>query len=431
MARKKTPDDRRSQEEVAAELTKPLTVSYKEPASDRIGSDGEWDYAFFIDVDRMLTHPFVKECIRIYEGGVSGAKFEVVEASSSAVGAWAQDAIESYWEQHLPRAMRAYRNGWQAGELVYEERGDQLHLSDIITFHRKDAKPLVRRDDRSYAGVEVGNLQDQEMSGMARLSPGGRWPGRAFWHVHQRECHRLYGESQLRSAHRPWQRLAERQGTEENLDNAVTRYGVPGPKVRYDDSVVNKRDPATGKLDRSAVRDQARQMVQECLSGMALLLSSASDEKGKYKWDFEWPTQPLNAAPIMEVCKHWEARVAYGIGTPLELIESVETGGWAGRSVTLETFLSDQTRVAREHVRTWFKQIGLPLARFHFGPETHFLVRVIPLLEGRVDNAKNPDESAKPIGNSPEQGRGISYTMPRLLSTRRIFTRPMFSPNGR
>lgn len=422
----------KSHEQIAKELCSALTLDYA-GRNTNIGADGNFDLTFHADVDRMINHPVVAEALRVNESGLASAQFEVIKASNSEVEKWAQENLTRFWENDLHTAQLSYRQGWIGGELLYQEQGGQLNQVGIKPFHPLDVVPL--RFQQQYAGIRVRNLREKHQ---ATLKCGGRWPGRAFWHGHDITFNRFYGNSLLRPSHRDWQRLAERQGVEPSLDKNITRYAMAGPKCRYDERAVITRN-GDGTLNHDANKDKWRRLMEDVEAGMAILLSSARHPDTKeYTEDFEWPEAVLNAAPILEVIKHYESRICYGIGTPRELMESVETGGWAGRNITMETFLATQQRYGRQIGSTWFEQIGLPLAKFHFGPDVHFTIKLVPLNKSRMADANNEQQPGQqPIGNSPQPNAGRNFSLPqrqtpqaRLMSAwqgvqRRIKTSPL------
>lgn len=428
----------RTQEQIAAELLHSLTIDYR-GRNTNIGSDGLVDYQYDWDVDRMVKHPVVAEALRIQEAGISAAEFEPVDATNSQVGTWAEQALRRFWENDLYKVQLSYRRGWVGAEILYAERGSELAQVGLKAFHHVDARPLVHKESRTYGGVKVRNLD----KGQAILKAGNRWPGRAFWHGHDLLTERFYGSGLLYSAHQDWQRLAERQGVEKILDQATIRTGVPGAEIYYDPESPAVRDPDTGQLSWSKGRELGRQMLNDMTAGMATCFPSSYDEKGNPKWKLNWPERVLNAQPLLDIIKHYESRICYGIGTPRELMESVDTGSWAGRNVSMETFLTCQMRYARQILTSVIAQILLPLARFHHGPDVHFAFRVKPLNQtraannqgeattdpgqpGQEQNQGRPSQGGgpgeKPIGNSPPPTRSSfiqpgSMNRPRLLST--------------
>lgn len=405
MPRKKT------DEQITDELMTALTDDYKGRRTDAVNADGQWDWRFYTDIDRMCCHPFVANCLRIYEAGLALSEVEVVDASSSAVGVWALKEWQKFWELHLHLVQRGDRYGWIGGELIYDDAGGELTLDRLRVFHPFDTKPLKMRVGSEFAGVRVKNL---ERKGELDLKPAGRWPGKAFWYGHETDFHRFYGYSQLRAAHRSWQQLAERQGVEEIIDIAITRTGVPGPKMRFPEDAIVTRDPTTGALTYDAGRQKARKIIEDWMSGMYLLLSSKKDEKGDYLWDAEWPEAVLNVDPLISRKKDLHADIAFGIGAPQELVETLDTGGLGGggvtgRNVTMETFLNTQQRVGRAKTLAWYTCYAQATAKFNFGPDARFTLRMKPLIQSRNEiNAGTQGAAADPYIGADPAARGTT-----------------------
>ncbi len=401
------------EEQIVDQLTEALTFDYRGRRTDAANADGQWDWGFFKDIDRMMCHPVVVNCMRVHDAGLSLADVEVISASNSAVGEWAEKEWRKYWEMYLHKVQRGDRYGWIGGELVYDDTGGQLSLEDIKVFHALDARPLKFAHGKSaqFAGVRIKNLERQ---GEVDLRPAGRWPGKAFWYAHEADFHTYYGYSQLRPSHRHWQRLAERQGVEEVEDIAMTRTAIAGPTIRYPETAIVSRD-ASGNLQHDAARQKARKMMEDTLAGMGLILSSACDDKGKYHWDFTWPENAFNAQPLIDMDNHLESRIAYGIGTPLELVRAEQGGGLnsgAGRSITMETFLATQQRIARSKTLVWYRHFAQATAKFNFGPDATFALRVKPLIQSR--NEMNAGaEGPEALVGQPQPGQKMNSLPPR------------------
>ncbi len=410
----------RSPEQIAEDLMKSLTVDYKAPMS-QTQADGQYDMRFYQNIDRMCRHPVIKECMRVHDSGLANAEFEIEQASSSGVGAWAEKAISRFWEQDLHQVQVAKRYGWLGSEIIYAEEAGTLCQAGLRIFHPTHTKPLTYK--HQYAGLRVSNLSEQ---GERDLRCAGRWPGKAFWHTHEALFNTFYGVSQLYEAHRDWQRLAEQRGAEEILYTATVRSGVPGPLMRFPEELLIRRLP-NGELDKQSARNEARELIENWQAGMALLFSSKTDDKGNYLWDAKWPEHALDATPLLDIMNKYEDRLCYAIGTPKELLQSIETGGYAGRNITMETFLATQMRQGRQILKSWFYQIGLPLCRFHFGPDAHFRLKLKPLAESRAQQQgqpgqPQPGDPRQAVGNSPAVQR-VTSLPPKLLATRLIKTR--------
>jgi hypothetical protein len=148
---------------------------------------------------------------------------------------------------------------------------------------------------------------------------------------------------------------------------------------------------------------------------MGLVLSSANDDKGNYLWDFTWPEGVLNAQPLIDMDNHLESRIAYGIGTPLELVRAEQGGGLnsgAGRAITMETFLNAQQRIARAKTLVWYRHFAQATAKFNFGPEATFALRVKPLIQSRNEMNAGAEGPEALIGQG-KPGQQMNSLPPR------------------
>lgn len=426
----------KSQEQIAAELCQALTLDYRGRGA-ATDPEGGLDWRYDTDVDKMTRHPVVAEALRIQEAGIASADFKCPDASSSEVGVWALKSLKHFWENDLYKVQLAYRRGWIGGEIIYTERGGMLDQVGLRVFHHADTRPVLFKSE--YAGFRIKRLKEQ---GQKILRAPDRHPGKAFWHGHDITTERFYGNGLLMAAHRDWQRLAERQGTEPILDLAITRTALMGPKIRFDENSPAVRE-TDGSLSYTKAREWGRQVAEDVQAGMAFIAPSSTDDKGKYLYDLEYPERTLDTAPLLEVIKHYEGRICYAIGTPRELMESTENkGGYAGRDITMETFLSTQQRYARQICTSWVEQIGMPLCKFHFGPDAFFSLELVPLNETRAkQQGSQPGQPGqpqpgqpgqKPIGNAPPPS--TTYSIPgqqpqqaKLLSADRFYERKIKS----
>jgi 2'-5' RNA ligase len=392
-----------SDEKVAEELQSRQALGYR--PSRLVGYyDGDvqplWRY--YHDVEMMLTHPWVRIGLNIFSSAIWTAKFEV-ESPDPRVKAFAEKQLEAFWSSPLRATQQGYPFGWLGGELVYKEENGVLGLDALDPFSPRDTQVLVQ--GRKRVGVRVQGVD----GGTVDLwGPGQRRPAKAWWFVHRPRFDRFYGTPQCYGAWRPWRRLAGRDGAEEVIDGGFYRFAYGGYVVRYpaggERTNPANRSPVSGEF--SSNRDAAREMAEQLKAGGSMALSSARDQHGNYAWDVQHFQTALQLGPLLEYASSLEKAILIGMDVLPEILQASDTGsGYSGRQVPKEAFFLSRQADAEDTVQQWRTQIGLPLARFNYGPRATFTVKVLPLLAAQEQAAQGVSPAAPAPAGRPGRGQ--------------------------
>jgi len=391
-------DAPKSPEQIAEVLTgEPLTLGYRPSLPASALMHGHTLHMVYRDLEWMLMHPLVCLARTYYCSPLSAAEFEV-RASSSEVGEFGLAELQRFWEECLDQAQLVYDYGWNGYETVYEERNGHLRLSGLIDFHPRDTSVLTR--DYRYAGVRVRKVESAEGGEVDLWGQDAGRPPKALWLTHRPRYHRWYGRPQGLGAHRPWRRMATRDGVEMIIDGGYYRFAYAGPVLYHPPKSVWATVVGTDPKDLAKV---CREFVENAKAGVSLALPAIYDKDGNKLFELVWPEHSFQGGSLLEYKQDVKRDLFAGYEVPLELVEAAETGsGYSGRAIPMEGFYASQQRNARNFVRAWKEQIGDPLIAFNFG-DGWFEVTVKPLLESKEKAAQ---------GRSQATGEGQQQQQP-------------------
>lgn len=436
--------------EYAEMLTEPLTEGYRpQPYVGQMWMDAGWMPQIYLlrDIEMMMTHPIVRDCLGYFKSGISGAEFwggpdpadpdgniglPVCEARPD-IGDFVIKLVRHFWNHGLSKVQGGYEYGWIGLENVYEESEGVLTWQGCIDFSPRDTFLLTKA--RRPVGVRIKNVWDKG-DGNASSGQVNLWlatadvPAKALWYAHEPRYNNYYGQSQLMGAWRPWRRAGWKDSAETVLDGGCYRYLYNGPILRYpneDLQVGPGSFPATANDSqgnpRRYSRDVARQLAEYWKTGAGIGLPSdkySSDMGGGYKWDLELPENNVDLQPAINYILHLYDLISSGIGVPPELLKASETGsGYSGRAIPLEAFLDRQQHLAARILHMFVQQVVRPLVAWNWGLGIKFHVEPKRLLESKrkanagnvqspgaqSDTSSAPDELRKP-GGGPGQAPG-------------------------
>ena len=396
------------------------------------------------DTEIMITHPTVRQALRYFCGGISGAEFWGGANSENPedemglqisqdirVANFVKEQCERFWDRGVPRIqIFGYQYGWCGSENVYSDEDGVLKWDILHTFAPMDTYLLT--EDFEPVGVRIKSVR-------GKPGPVDLWmagydtPAKGMWYVHNPRYHPYYGESQLIGAWRPWRRLAYKDGAETTLDGAMYRYGYQGVLMRYPNEdllgpagVPNTTQNSQGQPMRYA-RDMARQIGEQAKAGATVGLPSTRDKDGNYKWDMVWPTSMIQGlGAFIDACKYLQDQITSGIGVPPELLEAADSGsGYSGRRIPLEAFLATQQQIADAMLKLFIDQVLKPLVRWNFGDAARFTVQVKPLIKTRTRQAQagvNQSGTQQPQSGQPNNAHYQPQPEPKPVQPKQMFS---------
>jgi hypothetical protein len=389
------------------------------------------------DIELMLIHPVVLNCLNFYKGGIAAVEFwggpapdgnpqgRPICPENDEIADFIHLQCQRFWERGVPKLQGGYEYGWIGCEAIYVEQDGKMLWHDFVQFSPRDVFLLTQSSEpvgirvkqiRSASG-SVPNTTAQQEGGIDLWMASKDIPAKGVWYAHNPRYNQFYGQSQLLGAWKPWRRLAWKDAAETVVDGGVFRFAYPGPLVKYPDEDYQAAPgtPATtfdsqGNPRRYA-RDDARQIVEWYKAGAGVGMSSSkypADQGGGDKWSLEIPKMTLNVDGLIHYIKYLCDQISYGVGVPPELIASGETGsGYSGRAIPMESFIMLQQRNADALLNVFVDQVLRPEIRLNWG-DVRFSVKVKPLLETKMKMQKGAEGAA----GQPGQGANRPDLLP-------------------
>ncbi len=407
---------------IEADLEKPLCEGYKPTLPLwALGADNDPLPQWYLtrDIERMMIHDHVRNCLDLYKSGIAGAEFwggpntETPDdpnglpicAENPEAGQFIHQQCNRFWDRGVPKLQGGYEYGWIGCESLFADRGG-LEWDDLAQFSPWDTFILTMED--KPVGVRVKQVQSP---GAADKGSVDLWmatkdvPAKALWYAHNPRYNQFYGQSQLLGGWRPWRRLATKGAAETVLDGGFFRLGYAAPLIRYPDEDLQVVNPVPGtQLDsqgrpRRPARDIARQISEQMQAGAGMGMSSKNyptELGGGKMWDVEEWASPFDGSHLIAYIEHLLRRISAGIGVPHELLEAMEGGsGYSGRAIPVEAWFAVQQKIADAMLRLFVLQVLRPLVRWRFG-EVKWEVAVKPLLATKRKQQAGGDLGQKP-----------------------------------
>lgn len=382
-------------------LTEHLTYAYKPQLPIYGFRDEYWNGPeFYFDIEAMLQDDIIKTPLDNVKSALSHMQVQA-KGSSTRVVQFLLDEWTKFKELYVPAVQHpGYSYGWMGAEPVYAVEQGKLVLDEFHDFAPRDVQPLVR--DNSIVGVQVNNLSE----GTASLPGSDKgYPAKGFWYAHRAVYGRHYGQSQIRSAWKPWRRVTGRDGLEEVMDIAIHRYGTGNVVVRAPIKDIKANNQPPGQT-RQSTMERAREMAESIKAGGAIAMpSNFHPGTNTPEWDIDSFQPDMKLSELINGADYFEKKCSKAIGFPPELLEAAETGsGFSGRMIPLQGFLMAQQPAAQGIFYAWFKQIGEPLVRWNFGPNAWVKCNVVPLLKSYRQASQGAQQ--QPPQQQPPQAQG-------------------------
>ena len=361
-------------------------------------------YVVLRDVESMLHHPHVRNCLRYYCNGIWPAKFQI-KASSPEIEEYVHDMLKRWWARGLrPTQWYGYAWGWVGGELCYAEEKGRIVFDQVCHFAPWDVRILSWRN--RYMGVRVRSgrpMNDAEEHSVDLWGPSPGRPSKSLWFVHDQHYGNWHGWTQLYGGWLPWRRLAYPNGGQEALDGGMYRFAYGGIKVRHPKGSDRATRQPSGE-GRQDFRDKAIEMANNLKAGGNVAFTSERDDKGHPVWDMEPIKFEFDPTGCLDYIKYLKDEIASGIGTPTEIMEPGQGGaGYSGADIRKEAYYvgqqynaEAQVRLVREH---WLDACVVK----NFGPDAWYDVEVMPLLESQQMQATGMAQMPGAPGQQPAQ----------------------------
>lgn len=325
-----------------------------------------------------------------------------------------RDYAARQWERIWTLAgsviMEAKNIGWVGFEPMYTP-GDQSSpdagravFSGYRDFHPRDVRPLV--DKGRIVGLTLNNCQTAQGGRLSLFNPKG------CYITYRDRYSSYYGQSLLEHAYAPWHEKWQRGGAVKLRQLRMMKDAWVGDVIRY--PTHRKTITPTGEV--VSWRDVAREIVQLRQAGGVIGIPSDRTADGNnYEWEYTPPTSVEGATPIHEYKTQLDTEIFEGLEVPEEVAKTAEGGNsYNGRSIPMVGLLSSLQREGEDYSRQIDQQLIRPLARWEFGCEPSYTLKVKPIIKTiqKLMAGAEGDEQPGGAGKPPSMFSGFGMQRP-------------------
>jgi hypothetical protein len=345
----------------------------------------------FMMVREMLQDPRVIYGLRLIKGPIlSSTQFDIQVGGGSDLEGFLFQQITQFWRFSAVKALKAIEWGYSGHEALYREDGPYIHFDMLKDLDPPDCKAVSRRGE--IIGMKIKNIKGRNdwNSHQHKLPSTGGGLGtndpylgipKAFWHIHDRERHPIYGLSRLYGPHIPWwetwsdggYRDVRRLWFHKNAFEGGTMYHPPGVTRLSNGSVVSNKD-------------LARELIEKKRTGGVLTLPNTTiGPNGDARaWEYIPPEGNQVPTGLLDYGELLRAETLEGLGVPPEVVESQSSEGFgssSGREIPQMAFFSMLQEIVNWLVYDFNVQILRHLVFINFGPGQSYDIFPLPLIE--------------------------------------------------
>ncbi len=295
----------------------------------------------------------------------------VVKGENADVVEFVTSTLRRFWQVGCVKALKALDWGFSAGEVIYKlstsESKQRLVFDNLIDFHPVDCTAVTQ--DNGLVGCTV---QQHNTDEFFIAIP------KVFWHVHQRDRRKYYGQSRLKGAYPAWwevwteggARDIRRQWFFRNAYDGGTMFYPPGETIL----------PGGRRVQN---RDLALQIMSLRRSGGYTVIPQESMSDGSKSWEYEPASSSVAPQGMAEYLVSLTDEELEGMGIPPEVIKSDGGGLGAatGRKIPMVAYYSTLQQIVDFLIQDFVNQVINFLVQINFGSLVPFeIVPLIPIL---------------------------------------------------
>ena len=335
-----------------------------------------------------------------------------VLAKRPEVGEFVRRQLARIWSHGIDHVLTAQVWGWSAGEIMYRvtSRGT-VEVDYLLGRHATDTRALI--DDGCVVGVRVLRVT-KESGGHVDL----KFP-KCWFHAYNPEAGAFYGQTVLMGAYSPWADKAFHGGATDVRRLFMHKDAYGGVDMTYPDGVT------TIGNDEVANRDIALQIAEQIQSGGVTSRPAAFDQNGNELWKLTRAAVPGNPQHILQFPKDLDTEIFHGLEIPDDVIESENTGAWAGKRIPMAAFYNSLDIWLTCLLGDLTEQVLEPLVLLNFGRAEEFAVSHKPLGQQAMEQQGDSGEGQtsgqqqqgqqQPGGNPLQQFQGSRPQQPGQL----------------
>ena len=315
-------------------------------------------------VPTMLRNQRIQFGLKVWKGPILAAsRFYIKDDSSgespeeySDLKKFLVKNITRFWRFSAVKALRAVEWGYSGHEALYTIKNNQVCFDALKCIHPKDARVVTLH------GEKIG-MTVRGVPGVGKVYLGGP---KSFWHIHNREDHIWFGQSQLFGAFEPWMDIFSEGGSRDIRRLYYHKYAFSGDIGYYP---TGKQPGEPGNVNPQSRKDMMRTILEKRRTGASTYFPNVRDADGNRGWEIEnGGSAGGGSADVREYHGDLKNEIFEGMGIPNEVVEAAEVGsGWSGRRVPQTAFFATLQDNVNWLMFDFDQQVLRPLVTMNLG----------------------------------------------------------------
>jgi len=347
----------------------------------------------------MLTEPRIVLGLRNLKGPIIARSKFVIRCEDETVRTFIDNTLRRFWMVAASRVLKAIEWGFSCSEVTYRLRDGLVYFDNVRDLFSPDCTALVK-DGKVVGAVFKHNRSKKKDRRGIIAGP------RCLWHVHDRDINPYYGRSRLYGALLPWIERNNERGFRDIRRLCFWKFSLTGQGMRYPDGNTPVRGPDGTVISYRANNEIAREILDLARAGSTFAMPGTRDENGNYLWEMI-PASTLG--PPQGLDQYGDdlgSEESEGLGIPPEVINASGTGGYAGRQVPQEGFLSTLQELAQWLTIDFIDQSLENMCMYNFGVDSGFYdIAVSGIL--REEEGISQDETNNPLTAHADTPAGV------------------------
>lgn len=343
------------------------------------------------EVNWMLEDPRILLGLYFIKGPILAKTRFWLECKDKVLKEFLADGITTFWRKCASSVLTAVEWGFSCGECIFALGNDnRIHFTGYKKLGVKDCRPLTLQG--ALVGASVQNVPTDVGKRKINL-----FTPKVLWHVHGREHNPWWGQSRIKGSYLPWIESWEEGGFRDSRRLFFYKYAYAGGQIWHPPGGTPIEAPDGSSVGWQSNKKRAQEMAEKYRNG-AVLIWPNTQQDGNYAWRFEPAQMGTPPTGLIEYGKDLRQEMVEGMGVPVELIEPIGTGAYAGRRIPMDAFLSTLHDIACWLIADFDDQVLRPLAERNFGTGLEY--NIIPF--GIIPRGnKEEAEEGQPPGQQP------------------------------
>lgn len=294
----------------------------------------------------------------------------VIKSENKEVAEFVSSTLKRFWQVGCIKALKALDWGYSASEVIYKAvKSDgrekaKVVFDNLIDFDPIDCTAVTISDGLVGCSVKRGGLNEFYI-GIPKV----------FWHTHQRDRRKYYGQSRLKGVYPAWWEIWTEGGARDIRRQWYYRNAYDGGNMRY--PVGETRLP-NGRVISN--RNIALEIMSQRRSGGFTVMPNQLDSSGNQQWEYEPPGSSVAPQGMAEYLVSLTNEELEGMGIPPEVIQGDGGGLGAatGRKIPMVAYYSSLQQIVDFLIQDFINQVLNFLIQINFNTLVPF--EVVPLI---------------------------------------------------